>query len=127
MKQPGVLLKVAAVVSSLLLLGGFVCYRAGAFTWLGGLGGRPQPTSSPGLEEKEEPTPVAQPELFYGSKSGRIFPHDAGKSLKPQPSAAQPTPTLMGGSKTIILAKPSLPTTPTAPPAAPGQPAKRSP
>jgi hypothetical protein len=34
MKQPGSLIKVAAVTSAILLIGGFICYSAGAFDWL---------------------------------------------------------------------------------------------
>src|SRR5262249_56218896 len=34
MKQPNRLLKVATIASSVLLLSGFVSYRAGAFHWL---------------------------------------------------------------------------------------------
>ncbi len=36
MKRPDFLLKLAALVSSLLLLGGYVAYQAGAFNWLSG-------------------------------------------------------------------------------------------
>ena len=35
MKKPGFLVKLAAVASAIVLAGGFVCYRGGAFAWLG--------------------------------------------------------------------------------------------
>jgi hypothetical protein len=34
MKKPGALLKVAAIASSLVLVGGFIAWSAGAFDWL---------------------------------------------------------------------------------------------
>ncbi len=51
MKQPNFLLKLATVVSSILLVGGFVCYRAGAFDWLMGASNN-RPTIMGGSKSK---------------------------------------------------------------------------
>jgi hypothetical protein len=56
MKQPHVLLKVTAVVSSVLLAGGYVCYRAGAINGL-------LTTSSPPEQIPPEAAPTKQPSV----------------------------------------------------------------
>jgi hypothetical protein len=104
-------IKVAAVASSLLLVGGFVSYRAGAFTWL--QGNSPPPSAVDSGSGAEEKPPVATGdvslELMYGSKSGFVRP------LKPAPGQQAPagtTPssaTMMGTSKSIILVEPASP------------------
>jgi hypothetical protein len=74
-KEPNSLVKAATVISSVLLLSGFVGYRAGAFNWLMG--------SPP-------PADTSNPALSPGA-------------LKPPPSAAaQTAPTLMPGSKSMV-------------------------
>jgi hypothetical protein len=103
MKTPSTILRLAAVVSSILLAGGFVSYRAGVFDNL--LKVRVAPV--------EEGAPIAQvplpesvtkdtPYLIDGtSKSGAIF---RGQVLTPapQPEATPPKkPTLMSGSKSV--------------------------
>jgi len=69
-KQPNSLLKLAAVASSVLLVGGCVAYRAGAFNWLTGT----------------------------SSQSGEVLP-EPGTSEQPTPDTKQPMPTIMGGTK----------------------------
>ena len=72
MKRPSLLLKVAVVVSSLLLGVGFVGYRAGAFHWL------TQPATPP-ADSQNNPTPAEKPSddtpptLIYGTKSSYVF------------------------------------------------------
>jgi hypothetical protein len=90
MKQPGALTKVAAVASSVLLVGTLVSYQAGAFGWLK----RGMPANEP------ERGSVVDEKMFYSSKSGTItspdeiqweYPADA---FKPEPEM-----TIMKGSK----------------------------
>jgi hypothetical protein len=86
-KKPHVLLKLAAVVSAVLLVGGFVAYSAGAFSWI--LGNDPRPHQMGGSKRKEIFTPDTAPQ----SPSG-----------EPNPAA-----TLMGGSKSISVSPLVLP------------------
>jgi hypothetical protein len=77
-KQPHALLKVAVVVSSVLLAGGFVAYRAGAFRSLWG-------------------TSAQTEGVMPSSKRQRIFlPTDKSQ---PVPPSAEADLTIMGGSK----------------------------
>jgi hypothetical protein len=62
MKQPGTLLKVAAVVSSMLLLGGFVGCRSGAFNRL-------RETNSPTAQQPSTEKQDAEPTIMPGTKS----------------------------------------------------------
>jgi hypothetical protein len=108
MKQPNVLLKLAAVVSSLLLVGGFVSYRAGAFNWLLGTSARPEEAAS------EQPPPdTAQPAqtIMYSSKWGVFVapsppstPSEQAPAPSQQPAAGttQPAPAIMSGSKSFL-------------------------
>jgi Wiskott-Aldrich syndrome protein len=116
MKDPSTLLKVTAVVSSLLLGGAFICYRAGAFD------SRTGPPAQP-AEISNSPHP--QQILLDSSKSGRIF-RDPGEAQQPATATPQPPITIMSGSKSlepsiIIPASnrpaPPPPANPPAPPA----------
>src|SRR5262249_50219429 len=95
-KQSNALLKLAVVASSVLLLSGFVSYRAGAFNWL-------LQTSTPqahsGSSPSVEPTP-SQPRA---------------------PASAEPAPIMMSSSKSALVVPPS--TTGVRPPATSKQPA----
>jgi hypothetical protein len=69
-------LKLAVIASSVLLLAGFVAYRAGAFNWL------------------------FEPALMGSSKSAKIFLPPA--TTQPQPPEVTPLdPTIMSSSKSI--------------------------
>ncbi len=115
MKSPNSLLKVATVVSSVLLVGGFVSYRAGAFDWLTGTGARPA---------NSESSPALDPSLLSGSKSDLIF-REPANSQQPPP-AAQPAPAIMSGSKSLAPAifPPAQPDPPNAQAPSPSQPSK---
>jgi hypothetical protein len=124
-------LKVAAVLSSVALVGAFVAYRAGAFD-------KPAPQPDPQLAAPSagagEPviTPSDGPErsvtltpeelkqaIMYGSKSAPAFvptqpsmqPNSSGSLLPPQltpvqpaaPSGNQKPPVFMGGSKSAEI------------------------
>jgi hypothetical protein len=90
-KQPHALLKLAAVVSSVLLVGGFVSYRAGAFTGLMETGEQPaEPASSPDPEKN----------LMGGSKSKTIS-FEPPAAQQPPPGTGPRSPTIMSGSKSI--------------------------
>ncbi len=91
MKQPNFLLKLAALASSVLLVSGFVCYRAGAFHWL--WGASPQPAD-------------ADPSLFPGPKSGVIF-HEPAPTQQPAPAGSPTVPTVMSGSKSLFIQVPN--------------------
>jgi len=80
MKKPSLLLKAAAVVSAVVLVAGFVGYRAGAFGWILGTPHEPQ---------------------LGGSKLKRLFTPDAPE--QPTPVNIQIDPALMGGSKSISV------------------------
>ncbi len=119
MKQPNVLLKLAVVASSVLLVGGFVSYRAGAFN-------RFSETSAP--PTGSEPSLTFDQSLLSGSKSEIIFREPAA-SQQPPAVTGQPTPTIMGGPKyKAPLIDPFAPDTPAPlqqppPPTAPPAPA----
>ncbi len=86
MKPRSALVKLAAVASSLLLVGGFISYRAGAFDAL--LKPSPQPA-------EPESTPVSDPTIMYSSKSGTIVTPGTIKQSKEA--------TLLPGSKSISI------------------------
>jgi hypothetical protein len=112
-KEANALIKVATVVSSVLLLSGFVSYRAGAFNWLmGNSAPLADSGSSPTLQQPPA-TAEQAPTLMPGSKS--MIGHDLIVGLQPaaQPAApsqqatpapAAPAPTvIMSGSKSVIV------------------------
>jgi hypothetical protein len=102
----------AAVASALILGGGFVAYRAGAFDRVVLV--ETQPESAPASG-----TDPALPAYLSGSKSSFVF---VGDQVKPPADAvwlqpASPSaPTFLGGSKSIVLSgtttglTPALPT-----------------
>jgi hypothetical protein len=132
-KQPHPLLKLAAVVCSVLLAGGFVSYRAGAFHWLLGTSARPADSgSSPAPEESlsdgaTEPAPT----IMYSTKSMPLSaprtssgsspfldaayslplqlsdvpdPEPPTASQQSSPAPAQPASTvIMSGTKSFII------------------------
>jgi hypothetical protein len=126
-KHPNLLLQMAAFLSSVLLIGGFVSYRAGAFDrYLGREAAAPAEVES---------TPVNDPELFYSSKSGRVFSSppgsspdhlttdglyrvtvelsDPGKSQQSPPAGTRPAPVILPGSKSLApLVSPAPPSKP---------------
>jgi hypothetical protein len=115
MSQPNSLVKLAAIASSVLLLSGFVGYRAGAFQWLTAVG-----EIVP--EEKAEPAPTT----MYGSKAGifvdasSIDTTDSQLSTVLQESSATGGQAIiLPGSKSAIIV-PANPS-PSAQPAAPEQ------
>jgi hypothetical protein len=103
MKQPGRLRKAAVVVTSVLLIAGFVSYRAGALGWLVGTDTKPGVLS-----------------LMAGSKSAAVF--ETVGTVQPPPS---PQPTIMSGSKSLApSAAPSSTGTPGATASTPQTPSK---
>lgn len=104
------LLRAAVVASSVVLVGSFVCYRAGAFQWVKEklapeLVVRPAPA--------EEPVTVEMPPGFFsGSKSGGIFIPTATVPVEPAPQQTAPAPTIIGGSKSAIFPLFPVPTPP---------------
>jgi hypothetical protein len=122
MQQPHFLLKLAAVVSSVLLAGGYVCYRAGAFDGL--LGSTPTIGGvTPGSATSQQTAPVTTqpaPTIMYSTKSallsGRTGTSDLTKTGIPVPPPAPPRQpaaepkqsgpqiqVIMSGSKTLFL------------------------
>jgi hypothetical protein len=96
-KRPRTLFKAAAVASAVLLVGGFVAYRAGAVDGLLGFSSTKTfkafgPSDATG-QQPAETTP--DPAIMYSSKSGRIAPQPA--------PAKQPATTTMGGSKSLTI------------------------
>lgn len=133
MKQS--LLKAAAVTSSVLLVSGFVCYRAGAFHWLKAqttsmMSGTKStfqtvgqslgsPSNHSGTEPansspKEAPSPTAVPApIMPGPKSGFVLPPETVPPpfLKPsnEPPAPPKKPIIMGGVKSEEIFSPNQP------------------
>ncbi len=113
MEQSKPYLKVASVVSAVLLVGAFVSYRAGAFERF------TKPESQPAVAAPT-PDPEAPPVLsveqspqtfMYSSKSAPAFTPEA-----PAHPAGSP-PTYLGGSKYIVVAPtPADPPKPNPPP-----------
>jgi hypothetical protein len=95
MKRSNAVLKVVAILSSVLLVAGFVCYRAGAFNDL--LGTMPTPATA---------GPNYDPYLYDGtSKSARIFIEPA--SQPPVAGTTPSRPTYLGGSKSRTVFDPA--------------------
>ncbi len=114
MKEAKGLLKLAAVASSVLLMAGFVCYRAGAFHRLWESGAPADIASDPASDQgplDAAPAggttvngpgggPIPDPALFYGSKSSIVFPKPTAAQQSPSGTAPSP-PTILGGSKSV--------------------------
>lgn len=97
MSHPKPYLKVAAVVSAVLLVGAFVSYRAGVFQ-------RPAPAEPPTPDvtpvaaEPQTPSDADQQQAFmYGSKSAPAFGPPS-----PAPPPEKP-PEFMAGSKSFRI------------------------
>jgi hypothetical protein len=115
MKRPHVLLQVAAIVSSVLLAGGLISYRAGAFNRFIAPSAPPADSGSNPAAEETPPEDAAQPDLaimsssksgtitFTGKLSGTFSPAPSQKTEAPQQPAPDPEPakppTIMYGSK----------------------------
>lgn len=119
MKQLHPLLKLATVASSIILVSGFVSYRAGAFNWLveaSAAPADPEPNVNDILVSVPEESSGSL--LFMvGSKSDagliRLPPQQKSPATQPQPPSPASTPskpTLLPGSKSakIVLPTPSL-------------------
>jgi hypothetical protein len=106
-KKPNRLLKLAAVLSSLLLAAGFVSYRAGAFSWL-------QKPSTPPPPAEPQNIPFTLDNMFYSSKSGPIFVPANGEQQTPTVTQ-ELSPSLMPGSKSILIVPPTAPSGSTTP------------
>jgi hypothetical protein len=99
MKQPHLFVKIAVVISSVLLLAGCVAYRAGAFDWLTG-SGPPRADSETKRTGDEKPPETTTP------------------------TATETPLTIMSSSKSIVLSGPTGPSTPaTQPPTVAKEPA----
>src|SRR5262249_52073285 len=98
MRQPSSLLRLGAVVSSLLLAGGFVSYRAGAFDSL--MRSNAEPAANESAEAENTETSDQHPiYLIDGtSKSAAIF-RGSLPTQQPQPGTSQRQPTVMSSSK----------------------------
>ena len=99
-------LKVAAVVSAVLLVGCFVAYRAGAFH----RPAEPAPQPEQQSEGATQPAPNAAPPsraIMYSSKSAEVFipgsevtPEGAPPAVPATPATPPaPQPVFLGGSK----------------------------
>jgi hypothetical protein len=142
MRQPHFLLKIAAVTSSVLLVGGFIAYRAGAFDRLMGSGTTdPAPAAMGGSKSKvliTEPKPADTAEkqptvapvqlseeekrrmLMYSSKSIILSdsvhrtPVDRVPNTTQQPPPDTKPPSIMPSSKSAfpLIPVPSVPPSP---------------
>ncbi len=122
MKQKKALLKVAVILSSAVLVAGFVAYRAGAFNeWLAPrpAGSIENETPGPNREAAEEEQ-LVPPIIMSGSKSS--FPPSALTPATPQTSGGS---TIIGGSKSIAPLIPASPPTQPQTGSQPNQPAQK--
>ena len=121
--------KASAVVSSILLLGGWVSYRAGAWDGLLSGGPPPGPPAAAPATSPENPAPgKPRAEITVFSSSKRILvpaiPLEAAPS-SPPPASGNPAPpqpeqaiTVFSGSKTLFVPAISVEATETRPTAA---------
>jgi hypothetical protein len=145
-KKPNPLLKVVVVASSVLLAGGFVGYRAGAFDWLRAAdegpvnsesGSAGEPVFLPGSKVmglSQEPAAwQAWPTIMGGSKYkaplvNPLAPDTSAPAQQPPPPAAPPASMIMSGSKSFVpLVEPTAPGTAVPPPVSVSQPSKPTP
>lgn len=141
MKPPRSILQVAAVVSSALLVAGFVSYRAGAFDWHSRspedpAPADPGPTVFPSTKRAEIARPTdaptgtapADPAVLSGSKSAMVLipPSSGSQAADAPPPAPAPAPApkgppaFIGGSKSIApLIPPKAPPAPSPTPSDP--------
>lgn len=119
MREPPLLLKLAAVVSSVLLVSGFVCYQSGALPWIGATDNRATNGEEPAPRAAITPPPQPAPSptdleaiIMYSSKS--MAPLIRPTSPPPAQPGGTAEPTLMGGSKyrapIFVLPPPGQPT-----------------
>lgn len=93
MKRPHYLFRVAALVSSVVLLGGFVSYRAGAFDWF------VRSSAEPNDADNTLP-PEAQ--VDDGPRSGKLpWKYDSSPTKIQLPNPAPPT--IMNGTKAPLV------------------------
>jgi hypothetical protein len=92
MKKPRYLLKAITIISSVLLVAGFIAYRAGAIDWLLGTGDGGEP------EQFMSSSKVKT--LFFGLGEGNTT------SASPV-TGTQVDPAFMSSSKSIILVSPA--------------------
>jgi hypothetical protein len=99
-KRPNPILKLAAVVSSVLLVAGFVSYRAGAFDWVG-------KADSPAVESEPNPADGASQSPAEGAPSEAFISGSKSAIFVVPPSSAPPggstagSPPIMSSSKSI--------------------------
>ena len=86
MRKPHLLLRVATVVSSILLVAAFISYRAGVFNGLLG-------------------TPATGATIMGGSKSKILI--DPGALQETPADSGGQDPAFMGGTKSMIFVEPS--------------------
>ena len=124
MKQPYLALKVAAVLSAVLLSGGFIGYRGGAFNWLV----KPAPEKMLGSSKLKVLSFEAAPDVPPAETVSTPSSEEPAAAPNQQPPEATPRPTLIPGSKSILIAQPNyiLPSL-NEPLPAPSQPAKPAP
>ena len=123
MKLRHSLLKSAAVLSSVLLVAGWIGYRAGAFNGLLAPSPPPaDPVTSPVIDQNQSVTTTQmfsssksitiqfQPEelSFTGDLTGAIVNHPAAPSQQSPPDSTQPALTIMPPSKSFRIFIPEL-------------------
>jgi hypothetical protein len=111
------LLKLAVIASSVLLVAGFVSYRAGAFNWLTAEQVQPAPPAADPADSQPVLSPAELTTIMSGSKSAMPGPI-------PGPTKQAP-PTIIGGSKSMAPLIPSSPPPAAAPAQQPNQPAQK--
>jgi hypothetical protein len=124
MKRFNRFLRPASLANAVLLVAGLVCYHGGVFTKL--MTSRhpvDEPESSATDEERPPEPTAAAPAVLSSSKWGKLGPSYTA------PPAEQPSPTIMGGSKSVSLGSFQFTvdlsdwySAPTSPPPAPSKP-----
>ena len=109
MKKPNIVVKLAVIASSVVLIAGFVSYRAGAFNW--SKPASPQPADPAATNSDDSLVP---PTIMSGTKS-TFTPASVPPIQRVEPSV------IMGSSKSLA---PLIPSSASKPPATTQQPAQ---
>jgi hypothetical protein len=113
MEQSKVASKFVAFLPAIVLVGGLVAYRAGAFQPRSSVEPQPVQVVMPPPPDPQAGNDSQQPQFMYGSKSAMPVPPSqlgspgGAQQPGPNPTITQVNPAFMGGSKSIIILEPS--------------------
>jgi hypothetical protein len=94
MKKPNIILRLAAIASSVVLIAGFVAYRAGAFN-------RSKPADAQSVEPVPASSDNSTPSLTIMSGTKYSFPASDMPSVEKVSPSKDGTPFIMGSTKSL--------------------------